>query len=59
MNLRMGLAKNAVQQKLGKPLAEVNDSLIYNLVDLGYPIRIRIVFKDDKLNDVYLYRADF
>ena len=55
----MGLAKEEVLQRLGSPLATVEESVIYQLADRGYPIRLRLIFEERKLADAYLYRADF
>jgi hypothetical protein len=59
LNLKMGASKESLLTALGKPLTEIDDSYIFNLTDLGYPIRLRAVFKNEKLSDAYLYRADF
>jgi hypothetical protein len=59
LGLKMGMTKEDVITKMGDPFSIVNNSLIYNLMDRGYPIRLRIFFDNNKLNDAYIYRADF
>jgi hypothetical protein len=57
--LRMGAGRQEVLAVLGRPLAELEDSLVFQLGDRGYPVRLRLFFDDDTLNDVYCYRGDF
>jgi hypothetical protein len=59
MGLRMGQVRSEVEQILGTPIARLEDSLIYQITDVGYPIRLRVVFEKTALIDAYLYRADF
>jgi hypothetical protein len=55
----MGQKRSAVEDRMGAPLAAVQDSLVYQLMDIGYPIRLRLVFSNEELSDAYLYRGDF
>jgi hypothetical protein len=71
-----GLFKGDTKAKalslLGKPLFQTEDSLVFELPDRGYPVRLRVVFslrgeqktdaaagEEAKASDFYLYRADF
>jgi hypothetical protein len=57
--LKMGVPRREVLSVLGIPLAELEDSLVYELSDRGYPVRLRLFFGSDGLNDVYCYRGDY
>jgi hypothetical protein len=59
LDLTMGQSEESVRMSLGEPLAELEASLIYQLAEIGYPVRLRLVFRDGRLSDAYLYRADF
>jgi len=68
--LRMGCSRQRVTEVLGQPLlvmegaADAPDaaaglpSLVYQLEDRGYPVRLRLYFEGDRLVDLYCYRAD-
>ncbi len=51
--------REEVIDRLGKPFYSDAESIIYILPDIGVPVRMRIFFEDNKLQDVYIYRADF
>ncbi len=57
-NLKKGLSTEEVLKVMGAAFAEVGDSLVYNLEDRGYPLRLRLFFADGFLNDFYCYRGD-
>ena len=57
--IQMGFDRDAVIGLLGVPFSTVEDSLVYQLEDEGYPVRLRLIFGQDGLADAYLYRADF
>ena len=57
--LQMGDTREGVLAVLGKPLAEVDGSLIYHREDFDYPLRLRFFFEQDQLVDAYVYRGDF
>ncbi len=59
LGLRMGGSREAVTGALGEPFYAGGESLIYLLSDRGYPVRARLVFRDRRLHDVYIYRGDF
>ncbi len=55
----MGDPKEKVLELLGAPFYADGESIIYNLPDRGYPVRIRLFFEEDLLSDLYIYRSDF
>lgn len=57
--VRMGMNLEEVSSILGPPRYIGNNSLYFDLVDPGYPLRARFVFDDNILKDVYIYRSDF
>jgi hypothetical protein len=56
--LAMGRSREEVLGLLGPPLRELGDSLVYHLEDRGYPVRLRLYFRDGLLADAYCYRGD-
>jgi len=40
-------------------LLHSKDEIVYDLPYQKVPIRVRLIFKDDKLDDIYIYRSDF
>jgi len=58
LNLAMGRSREQVLAALGPPMREVGDSLVYHLEDRGYPVRLRLYFRDGALADAYCYRGD-
>lgn len=58
--ISIGMGKEEVESVLGPPFSEFRDTLIYNIADLGYPVRLRIFFTDEQcVNEMYYYRADY
>lgn len=57
--VRIGDTREQVLEALGNPAGEPEGSLVFNLPDAGYPVRLRVCFSDDVVCDLYLYRADF
>lgn len=47
-----------LEQELA-PLTSGDDSLTYSLRERPWPIRMKLFFSEDKLDDLYVYRADF
>ncbi len=56
--LAMGANRQEALATLGPPMREVGDSLVYHLEDRGYPVRLRLYFREGRLADVYCYRGD-
>ncbi len=58
LGLAMGASRSAVTQTLGAPMKELPDSLVYQLEERGYPVRLRLYFEEERLVDLYCFRAD-
>jgi hypothetical protein len=56
--LAMGARREEVLAALGPPMRELGDSLVYHLEDRGYPVRLRLYFREGRLADAYCYRGD-
>jgi hypothetical protein len=56
--LAMGRSREEVLGLLGPPMREIGDSLVYHLEDRGYPVRLRLYFREGLLADAYCYRGD-
>jgi hypothetical protein len=56
--LAMGARREEALAALGPPLRELEDSLVYHLEDRGYPVRLRLYFREGRLADAYCYRGD-
>jgi hypothetical protein len=57
--LQFFLPRERVKALYGEPFSEDKDSFMYLLPDRGFPVRLRLFFGDDGMDDIYLYRADF
>jgi hypothetical protein len=56
--LAMGARREEVLGLLGPPMRELGESLVYHLEDRGYPVRLRLYFREGLLADAYCYRGD-
>jgi hypothetical protein len=56
--LAMGERREEVLAALGPPMRELGDALVYHLEDRGYPVRLRLYFREGLLADAYCYRGD-
>ena len=56
--LAMGASREQALAALGPPMRELGDSLVYHLEDRGYPVRLRLYFRDGQLADAYCFRGD-
>jgi hypothetical protein len=54
----MGASRQQVIEKMGRPILEFPDSLVFHIEDRGYPIQARLYFDEDGLADVYCFRGD-
>lgn len=59
LSLEMGITRAEVLKRLGNPAFPGTDDMVYQLPDRGFPVRLRLIFQNGRLNDLYLYRADF
>ena len=59
-DVAVGESRAQVEARLGAPLAEVEGSLVYELENYAYPVRLRILFDSaGRVDDIYLYRSDY
>jgi hypothetical protein len=59
LSLPLLSTRESVEEVLGPPFAELEDSLVFHLRFDGYPIRGRIFFEENRMVDVYIYRGDY
>jgi hypothetical protein len=57
--LRLGMSREEAKSEIGRIQIEQGDSLYFDVIEATYPIRVRLVFADGILSDVYVYRSDF
>ncbi len=57
--VRPGMGVEEVQRIFGTAHYIGEDNLYYDLDDRGYPVRLRLVFSEGILQDMYIYRSDF
>ena len=55
----MGMPREVIERTSPRKLMAKGDSLFFDVVDAKYPLRVRLVFSNDALSDVYVYRSDF
>jgi hypothetical protein len=55
----MGDGLDAIVSLLGQPYLSADPGYVFNLPSRGYPVRMRVSLKEGKVNDMYIYRADF
>jgi hypothetical protein len=55
----MGSSREDVASVLGKPFHEEDDWTLYHFAGQGYPVRLRLFFGENGLEDIYIYRGDF
>ena len=59
LGVYMGSSQNLVRSVLGPPLADEPGELVYPMVERGFPMRLRLLFEEDRLIEAFLYRCDF
>ncbi|MBN1522869.1 MAG: hypothetical protein JW904_00190 [Spirochaetales bacterium] len=59
LGVRPGMKKEEVMTSLNYTSREIENSLVFFLKDRGFPVRLRVYFTNDIVNDIYLYRGDF
>jgi hypothetical protein len=57
--LFLGDASDKALSILGQPYESGAGYLLYRMPFKSYPVRLRLVLLEDRIADVYLYRADF
>ncbi len=55
----MGMPREVIERTSTRQFAARGDSLYFDLDDAKYPIRVRLVFSNNALADLYVYRSDF
>jgi hypothetical protein len=54
----MGISRQEAIEKLGRPVRQFPDSLVFHIEDRGYPIQARLYFDESGLVDLYCFRGD-
>jgi hypothetical protein len=54
----MGISRQQAIAKLGRPILQFPDSLVFHIEDRGYPIQARLYFDEGGLVDLYCFRGD-
>jgi hypothetical protein len=57
-SLSMGDSRERVLEVMGKPVVELEDSLVFHVEDRGYPVQAGFYFEEGHLSDVYCFRGD-
>lgn len=57
--IKNGMTEDEVTTILGEPIKKIGDSWYFFRPDQGYPVRLRVVFSEEKVSDLYLYRGDY
>jgi len=55
----MGMPREVIERTATRRLMAKGDSLFFDLEDAKYPLRVRLVFSNGALGDIYVYRSDF
>ncbi|MBN1798622.1 MAG: hypothetical protein JW822_08585 [Spirochaetales bacterium] len=59
LGIKMGMPREQILEILGDKFKETEDSLVFYLPDQGFPVRLRLFFKENMLFDAYVYRGDY
>ena len=63
LKIKMGILRSEIlSEKLDAgliPISTGEDFVTFEIIDSPYPVRMKLYFTDDKLDDLYIYRADF
>ena len=57
--LKLGMRQEVVGLPGNWRLIEAGDSLYFDPLEADYPIRVRLVFSEGLLHDIYVYRRDY
>lgn len=57
--VRMGMSLQDIEELWGSPINKTEEHPTWTLPDKGFPSRIRLYFRDDKLSDLYVFRSDW
>lgn len=60
LGLAIGMSRTQVCEACpSRPLLPSGDSLYFDVTEAPYPVRVRLVFASEALQDIYVYRSDF
>ncbi|MGA2764627.1 MAG: hypothetical protein ABSG17_14825 [Spirochaetia bacterium] len=59
LGVALGMPREVIQRTSPHQLIANGDSLYFDMDDGKYPLRVRMVFANDALSDIYVYRSDF
>jgi hypothetical protein len=59
LELTLGASRSRTIELLGEPFYAEADWILYNFAGDGFPVRLRLFFGENGLEDAYLYRGDF
>lgn len=59
IDIKIGDDIESIISVLGAPKDTIQNSIIYHRPDRGYPVFMRLYFKNEKLDDIYFYRGDY
>jgi hypothetical protein len=57
--VKLGMRLEEIRNGNGRAQTEQGDSIFFDVMEAEYPIRVRLVFVEGMLSDVYVYRSDF
>ena len=59
MGIEFGDDRLEVRDRLGTPAYQDEVSLVYELEQTNFPVRVRVFFVENAVHDIYIYRGDF
>jgi hypothetical protein len=57
--MAMGMPRDVIERTSPRQFMAKGDSLFFDIDDSKYPLRVRLVFTNNALTDLYVYRSDF
>ena len=57
--MAMGMPREVIERTSARHFTALGDSLYFDVDDAKYPLRVRLVFANGALSDLYVYRSDF
>ena len=59
LGVQMGMSRGEILSYFNTPLKDVEEYVIFQIKDTPYPVRIKLYFENEILDDLYVYRADY
>ena len=59
LGFSLGMDRKTVEGKSQRSLSPLGDSLYFSIDTGQYPLRVRLVFVNEALSDIYVYRSDY